>query len=69
MRIHLVVWWGKGMPALLWVWAWCQLWFLVVGLGYAVHRRPAFAVPVGVAVAAAGALGTIVVGVVQAVTS
>ncbi|MGW4271617.1 hypothetical protein ACWEGQ_04465 [Streptomyces seoulensis] len=42
---------------------------LVVGLGYAVHRRPALAEPVTVALTAAGVLGAFVFGIVQAVTS
>ncbi|MEU1013854.1 hypothetical protein [Streptomyces sp. NPDC005890] len=41
----------------------------VVGLGYAVHRRPALAQPIGVAIAAAGVLAALVVGIVQAATS
>ncbi|MGW5330711.1 hypothetical protein [Streptomyces sp. NPDC004014] len=40
---------------------------LVVGLGYAVHRRPALAVPVGIAVTAAGVLVGAAVGILQVV--
>ncbi|GAB1339862.1 hypothetical protein ACE1SV_64520 [Streptomyces sp. E-15] len=42
---------------------------LVVGLGYVVHRRPALAQPVGIAIATAGVLVAAAVGIVQAVVS
>ncbi|GAB1333242.1 hypothetical protein [Streptomyces sennicomposti] len=39
---------------------------LAAGLGYAVHRRPALAVPVTVVIGAAGLLSVVVFGIVQA---
>jgi hypothetical protein len=42
---------------------------LVVVLGYAVHRRPALAQPIGIAIAAAGVLVAGAVGIVQAAVS
>nr|WP_031942407.1 hypothetical protein [Streptomyces rochei]BAP15796.1 hypothetical protein [Streptomyces rochei] len=41
----------------------------VVGLGYAVHRRPALAVPVGVALTGAGVLVAAAIGVLQIVVA
>ncbi|WP_279617361.1 hypothetical protein [Streptomyces bungoensis] len=38
-------------------------------LGYVVHRRPALAVPVGVAITVAGVLITAAVGILQAAVS
>lgn len=42
---------------------------LVGGLGYVVYRRPALTQPVGIAIAAAGVLVAVVVGIVQVTTS
>jgi len=42
---------------------------VVAGLGYVVHRRPALAVPVGIALTAASALITAAVGLLQAAVS
>ncbi|MGW7410300.1 hypothetical protein ACWGI9_42665 [Streptomyces sp. NPDC054833] len=38
---------------------------LVVGLGYVVHRRPALAAPLTVALAGAGVLAAVVFAIVQ----